>query len=183
MALLVYLGLASLLCFEEAGVFVLPGDISLVAAGLGASRGQSHLVISWLVATLAMVLGASVLFFLVQRSGRSGRAVPDRVRTLLHRHGAWGVFAARVFPGLRNATVFAAAAAPLRYRTFMLGLVPAAMFWCAALLLAGWFGGNEALSLLSALDGSPLLKALSIGLAACALLWIAYRMRTSPRGA
>ncbi|HEX6507619.1 MAG TPA: hypothetical protein VF221_08315, partial [Chloroflexota bacterium] len=77
-------------------------------------------------------------------------------------------------PGLRNATVFAAASARLPYRTFLLGLVPAAMLWSGLLLALGWFGGQAMLAAFSQLHQSPLLKIVSLGLllAVVGFLWL-----------
>jgi membrane protein DedA with SNARE-associated domain len=163
-ALLFYAGILALLTLEEAGVFLLPGDISLVAAGLQASQGGSVLVISWVCASTGMVVGSTVLFHAVGTSERLERVMPDRVVNLVKRHHVWGVFLARLVPGLRNATVFAASASNLPYRVFLWGLVPAALIWSGFLLLAGYFGGSAMLSLFGELHHSRVLKIVSIAL-------------------
>ncbi len=179
--LLFYLGLGGLLTLEEAGVFLLPGDISLIGAGVYASQGSSLIFVSWAVSSLGMVIGSSFLFFSVRRSETSTRALPDRVRHLVHRYGAWGVGAARMVPGLRNATVLAAAAACLSPYKFFLGLVPAAMAWSAFLLLLGWFGGDAFLGLYGRIEGKPVVKTVSIGLVLCGALFVAYRLHATRR--
>ncbi len=172
--LLFYLGLGALLTAEEAGIFLLPGDISIIAAGVYASQQKSYVLVSWAVATVGMIVGSWVLFSVVRRSPASQRAMPDRVRTLIRRHGAIGVGLARLIPGFRNATVVAVAAASLSPRTFLLGLVPAAALWAAILLAVGWFGGSAILALLGQLDGYPAVKFLSIGIVlAAGILWAA----------
>jgi membrane-associated protein len=173
--ILFFLGLAALLTLEEAGVFLLPGDISLVAAGVYAAQGGPFIAVSWLVASVGMIAGASVLFYGVRRSSHSRRFLPTRIRDLVHRHGVWGVAAARLVPGFRNATVLAAGAAQLPWRTFLSGLVPATFIWSAALLLVGWFGGHAILSLLGAVTGSPALKVLSLSLLLAAVFFAAVR--------
>jgi membrane protein DedA with SNARE-associated domain len=167
-------GLGALLTVEEAGIFLLPGDISIVAAGVYASQGQSFILVSWAVAAAGMIAGSWVLFSMLRRSSASQRAMPERARSLIQRHGAVGVGLARLVPGFRNATVVAAAAAGLSPRTFLLGLVPAAALWAAILLAVGWFGGNAILGLLGRVDGHPAVKFLSIGIVlAAALVWAA----------
>jgi membrane protein DedA with SNARE-associated domain len=178
---LFYLGLGALLTAEEAGVFLLPGDISMVAAGVYAAQGGPLVYVSWLVASLGMVAGSAALFFTVRRSRASARVLPDRVRDLIQKHGALGVGVARLVPGFRNMTVFAAAAASLAPQRFMLGLVPAALLWSGFLMLVGWFGGNAILSLLGALDGQPAIKVVSIALVLCGALFWALRMRLTAR--
>jgi membrane protein DedA with SNARE-associated domain len=176
-AVLFGLGLALILIFEEAGLFFLPGDISLMAAGVHAREVGSlwFLPLACVVATCAMSIGATVLFHGVQQSGRLGRVMPERARVLIQRHGAAGVFGARVLPGLRNATVFAAASSHLGYRTFLIGLVPAAALWSAILLFLGWIGGFAMLTAFHAIGEHPLLKLASLAFIACGLLFIAMR--------
>jgi len=177
--LLFYLGLGALLTFEEAGVFLLPGDISMIAAGVYAAQGGPFILISWLVATAGMVAGSSVLFLGVRRSRRTGRAIPERARMLIHRYGARGVALARIVPGLRNASVFTAAAAGLPTRVFLTGLIPAAMLWSAALLALGRFGGAAILSAYGGLDGLPVVKVLSIGLVVATGVFLGVRLRST----
>lgn len=180
--LLFYLGLGALLTAEEAGVFLLPGDISIVAAGVYASQRQSFVLVSWAVATAGMIVGSWILFQAVRRSSASQRAMPERVRVLIHRHGAVGVGLARLVPGFRNATVFAAAAACLSPRRFLIGLIPAAALWSAILLAVGWFGGNAILALLGRIDGHPAIKLLSVGIMLTAGgLWAARIWMTSQK--
>lgn len=181
--LLFYLGLAALLTAEEAGVFLLPGDISIVAAGVYAAQGGPLLVVSWLVSAVGMVAGSAVLFFTVRRSRASTRVLPHRVRVLIQRYGAWGVATARLVPGLRNATVFAAAAASLAPQRFMLGLIPAAIIWSGFLLLVGWFGGAAILDMMGRLDDHPAIKVASISLVLGAALFWAIRIRMTAREA
>jgi membrane protein DedA with SNARE-associated domain len=184
--LLFYLGLGALLTFEEAGVFLLPGDISLVAAGMHGAQGDSVMLISWAVASTGMVLGASLLFHAVHRTHATRRILPRRVRQLVRRHGIWGVAVARLVPGLRNATVFAAASSRLSYRHFVYGLVPAAMLWSAALLALGYFGGQAMFSAFGALHHSRVLALISVSILLAAVIFVgarvvAYRIGQSQR--
>jgi membrane protein DedA with SNARE-associated domain len=178
-ALLFYVGLGALLTLEEAGVFFLPGDISLVAAGLHSAQGGSIIFISWVAGSAGMIIGSSILFHGVSQSRSVGRAVPVRVVALIHRHQAKGVAVARLVPGLRNATVFAAAGARLPYRTFLYGLVPAALLWSGFLLALGWFGGAAMLVMFKQLHHSPFLKVLSFGLLLAAAVYLWMRLRKS----
>ncbi len=179
--LLFYIGLAGLLTLEEAGLFLLPGDISLVAAGLNGSQGYSVIVFSWIVASLGMVAGATMLFYGVRRTDASSRVLPQRAVNLIHRHHITGVFVARLVPGLRNASVFAAASARLPYRQFIYGLVPAAMIWSAALLALGWFGGAAMLAAFGSLHHSPLLKVISFAIILMVIAFVWSRLRPEKR--
>lgn len=177
MALLIYLGLGAVLALEEAGLFFLPGDISLVAAGLRASPYHTHLVLFWMAGSAGMVVGASILFHLVARSGRMGRVLPRRVRRLIRRHGVLGVAAARLVPGLRNATVFAAASSRMPYPRFVCGLAPAALLWTGLLLLLGWFGGGAMLGLVTMIHQSVAIQMLSLSCLLAAGTFLLYRLR------
>jgi membrane protein DedA with SNARE-associated domain len=175
-ALLFYLGLGAVLTLEEAGVFLLPGDISMVAAGMHGAQGDSFVLISWIVSSAGMVLGASILYHAVHRTRAAKRILPARVRRLVQRHGVWGLAVARLIPGLRNATVFAAASSRLSYRRFLCGLVPAALVWSALLLALGWFGGQAMLAAFHGFQHSHLLTAISISLLVAAAVFVAVRI-------
>jgi membrane protein DedA with SNARE-associated domain len=175
--LLFYVGLAGLLTLEEAGVFLLPGDISLVAAGMHGAQGDSFILISWIASSLGMMAGASILFQAVQRTSASSRVLPQRAKDLIHRHGIWGVALARLVPGLRNAAVFAAAGSEISYRRFLYGLVPAALLWSGLLLTLGWFGGAAILAGFGAMHHSHGLKIISFVLLLAAVVYIWFRLR------
>lgn len=185
MAFLVfYAGLGVLLALEEAGVFFLPGDISLVAAGLhAASVGKPALLISWVVSSAGMVLGASGLFHGVSSTDTFDRVLPARVKNLIQQHGWWGVAVARLVPGLRNATVFAAASADMTYSRFLIGLIPAALVWSAALLLLGWFGGDAMLLAFGRLHHSRKLKVISFVLLLSVVAFLFWRLRSGSKKA
>lgn len=176
--LLFYLGLGALLTLEEAGLFLLPGDISLVAAGIHEAQHPVRLSIAWIVASIGMTLGASVLFHGVGRAQALNRVLPRRAQELIRQHGIWGVAVARLVPGLRNATVFAASSAGMPFRRFLWGLMPAAMVWSGALLLLGWFGGATVLALFGKFHHSHTLKIISFALLLCAIIIVFWRLRS-----
>jgi membrane protein DedA with SNARE-associated domain len=178
-ALLLYLGLGVLLTAEEAGIFLLPGDISLVAVGVqfGIHGEPLFAIAAWIIASLAMVAGATALFHGVNQSQHSSHMLPRRVRTLVRRHHVWGVAVARMVPGLRNATVFAAASAGLRYRTFVAGLIPAAFLWSGILLALGWFGGSAITATLTRLDSIPAIRWTTLVLFVAAVAFAFFRLR------
>jgi membrane protein DedA with SNARE-associated domain len=180
-ALLFYVGMGLLLTLEEAGVFLLPGDISLIAAGVNSSHGGANLFVTWIVASTSMVLGASILFRTLSRSDHMSRVVPERAVQLIHNHHVYGIALARLLPGLRNATVLAAAGAKLPFRTFLLGLIPAAFIWSGFLLVLGWFGGSTMLDAYSRLHDSRLLQVCSLGLLAGIALFVFIRLRSTRR--
>lgn len=178
---LFWLGLGAILTAEEAGIFLLPGDISMVAAGVYGGRGGPSIVVSWLIASAGMSVGSCVLFFTVRRHRSSSRILPARVHALIHRYGQWGVVLARLVPGLRNATVVATAAAALPPSRFLAGLIPAALIWSGLLLVLGWFGGDTFLAVLASLDAHPALKIASFAFVLAGSAAWAVRLRATSR--
>jgi membrane protein DedA with SNARE-associated domain len=124
-----------------------------------------------------MVLGSSILFHGVSKTKRFDRVLPRRVRMLIRRHGVWGVAVARLVPGLRNATVFAAASANMRYRYFAYGLIPAAVVWSGFLLLVGWLGGDAMLAAFGQFHDSPVLKGAGLALLFTVVFFVWWRLR------
>jgi membrane protein DedA with SNARE-associated domain len=180
--LLFYVGLGLLLTAEEAGIFLLPGDISIIGAGVYAAQGGDFILYSWIVAAGGMIAGACIMFFWVRSHEGSTRAMPERVRNLVLTYGSWGIAGARLVPGLRNATVFAAGAAGLSWRRFLIGLIPAAIIWSGLLLWIGWFGGDAIVATYHKLEGRRLVRFVSFGLVAAAFsFWISRLWLTRKR--
>src|SRR5947209_1533731 len=152
---------------------MLPGDISIIAAGVHARAVGSPLLLLplWAAGSLAMIAGATFLYRTVRATNRFDRVLPTRVRDMIQKHGIWGIAVARLLPGLRNATVFAAASSNLPYRDFLTGLIPASLVWSGILLLLGWFGGGTMLSAYSSLHHSHILR---IGPVALILVMLAF---------
>lgn len=172
------LGLATILAFEEAGAFMLPGDISIIAAGVHARAEGSPLLLLplWAAASLAMGVGATFLYRTVRATNRFDRVLPARARDMIQRHGIWGIAVARLLPGLRNATVFAAASSNLPYRDFLKGLIPASIIWSGTLLLLGWFGGATMLAAYSSLHQAHVLRIGSVALILGMLGYVSWRL-------
>ena len=168
MPIIFVLGLAGVMGLEEAGLFFLPGDIALAAAGLRAHPDAWSLLLCWIAGSVAMIAGACLLFKGVSWTHVTSRFFPQRVARFVRTRGILGVTLARLVPGLRNATVFAAASSEMRFRDFFLGLVPSAFAWCALMLLLGWFGGAAMLALLEMLQRSTALQAVTATLVAVA---------------
>jgi membrane protein DedA with SNARE-associated domain len=161
--LLCYLSLTLILTAEEAGAFVLPGDISLVAAGVVA-RSVTNPLVTWVAATSGMVVGATILFALVRRYRHARAIVPTWIGNRMEHHGVFGIAIARLIPGLRNATVVAAAASPLPYHIFLAGLLPATFLWAGLLLGLGYVGGPHLLAVFTTVEHSLPLRLLSLSI-------------------
>lgn len=153
--LLVYGGLFAVIAAESSGL-PLPGETSLIAAGILASQHEGlsiEVVIA--VAALAAIVGDNVGFVLGRHAGRrlmtrDGRWLERRRRFLergevfFERHGPKAVFLARWLPGLRVVGSWLAGAHHMRWRTFLLWNALGGIAWAASVGLAAYLLGHVA---------------------------------------
>lgn len=171
--------IAAILFFEEMGIPIpVPGDLVMVLAGIRVAQGRDPLWLVLLIEEVASVAGASMLFAgsrrfgreLVHRFGRFIHLGPEalaRAEARVERHGGWAVVGGRLVPGFRIATVVAAGALGVRYRTFLPALALGAFLYLLIYTLLGLFVGPTLLAFLEGL-GLPVTALLS--LAALAVL-------------
>lgn len=145
-----YLALFLVLFLEELGVpLPLPGDLALLFTGFLVGRGVLRFEVAVLTVVLAGFGGASALYLLSRRYGRTaveryGRYLhldPARLAWLearFRRFGPLAVLVARVTPGLRIYTSILAGLGRVPYSRFALALGPAALLWAVAFI---WLGG------------------------------------------
>jgi membrane protein DedA with SNARE-associated domain len=147
------LAVALLVLVDEAGApNPVPSDLAVMLAGHRIAQGEMSLLPTLLLLEGALVLGASVYYWLGARGGRPllyryGRHVRlsperlDRIGERLRRHGALAVGIGRLVPGLRGITVLAAGAFGVPYRAFLPALVLSGGLYLGALLYLGaWMG-------------------------------------------
>ena len=147
------LAVALLVLVDEAGVpNPVPSDLAVMLAGHRIAQGEMNLLPTLLLLEGALVLGASVYYWLGARGGRPllyryGRHVRldperlDRIGVRMRRHGALTVGIGRLIPGLRGVTVLAAGAFGVPYRAFLPALVVSGGLYLGALLYLGaWLG-------------------------------------------
>ena len=150
---LVY-GLVALLVFGEAALFigfVLPGETSVIVAGVVASQGRVNVVVLCALVVVAAVVGDSVGYEVGQRYGerlielrvfRRRRVAVDRALTGLRRRGATYVFIGRFTAFLRAVMPGLAGMSRLRYRRFLLANAAGALIWGVGFTLLGYFAGT-----------------------------------------
>jgi len=111
--------------------FPLPEEITMLAAGFLAHRGEVEFVPVVLVCIVATLLGDSIPYFVGRRFGRRAlrsrvvrRALhPERLRSIernFERNGLWAVFVCRFLPGVRLPAWFTAGTLGIPYHRFIL---------------------------------------------------------------
>ena len=147
------LSVAAIQFLKSAGV-PLPVPIALFMVLLGAQArdGTISLWLTWLVLTLASVLGASLLFAFVRwispadllRYGRFlGLTEPvlQRAEAELNERGQPAIFIARLIPGLGLAIIVVCAVLALPFRKFWPAVTAAALVYTGASLAMGFLFG------------------------------------------
>jgi membrane-associated protein len=145
-----------LLYAEESGVpMPMPGDVFVMYVGHHSSQSLLTLLAAWLGLIAVVVLGASNLYWMSQRWGRS--IVEHRFAKLLHltparidqaerwfgRYGVWALVLGRHVPGLRVPLTVAAGIFRVRYRIFVASVAISTAVWAGFFMTLGAvFGGR-----------------------------------------
>ena len=151
-----------LLYLEESGVpMPMPGDVFVMYIGHHASQGVLTLLAAWLGLIAVVVLGASNLYWISQRWGRS--IVEHRLARVLHltppridqaerwfaRWGVWTLLFGRHVPGLRVPLTVAAAIFRVPYRVFVASVAISTAVWAGFFMTLGVLFGGRIAHLLS----------------------------------
>jgi membrane protein DedA with SNARE-associated domain len=171
-----YLVLAALVAAESMGAPV-PGETSLIAAGVLAERGQLDIVLVIAVAAAAAIAGDNLGYAIARRGGRALLLRPgpfqERRKTLLERgepffakHGPKAVFLGRWFTGLRIAAAWLAGISRMRWRVFLFWNALGGIAWATTVGLAAYLLGPTAEKLFAQVG--------VIGLAAVVVLVAGY---------
>jgi len=146
----------ALLYAEESGVpMPMPGDVFVMYVGHHAGQGVLAWLAAWLGLIAVVVLGASNLYFISQRWGRS--IVEHRLAKVLHltparidraerwfgRYGVWTLVFGRHIPGLRVPLTVAAGIFRVPYRVFIASVAISTAVWAGFFMMLGAvFGGR-----------------------------------------
>ena len=184
--LVLTLAIAGLLFIEEAGVPLplAPGDLLLAIGGIAIAAGKIS-ALEFIAIALVAVIGGALLgreiFALVgwRRLLRLARplriqAPLERVAALLRQQGWRAVVTARLIPGLRVHTTEVAGVTEMPRRTFIAGLVPAAVIYVAAFVGLGVAFGRPILALITTAEHQFIRVGLPI-IAAVVLVLILWR--------
>jgi membrane protein DedA with SNARE-associated domain len=145
-----------LLYLEESGVpMPMPGDVFVMYVGHHSAHGVLTLLAAWLGLIGVVVLGATNLFLISRRWGRS--LVEQRFAKLLHltparidqaerwfaRWGVWTLVLGRHIPGLRVPLTVAAGIFRVRYPVFVASVAISTAVWSGFFMAVGVvFGGR-----------------------------------------
>lgn len=150
---LVYVVVA-LLVFGEAALFigfVLPGETSVIVAGVVASQGRVNIVVLCVLVVVAAIIGDSVGYFVGQRWGsrilemkmlQRRREDVDRAIEGLRKRGPFYVFLGRFTAFLRAVMPGLAGLSRMQYRKFLVANASGAIAWGVAYSLLGYFAGT-----------------------------------------
>jgi membrane protein DedA with SNARE-associated domain len=177
-----------LILIEEAGVPVpIPGDFLMLLLGVHARLGRVPLWQALAAMELATLLGATLLYLVASRGGRSlvyryGRYIHltperlDRAEGWLVRHGALAIVAGRLTPGLRIATVIGCGVLGVPLQRFLPALAVGSFLYILLYTLLGFFFGPP---ILNAVEGIHIPLGLLGSLIPLALLavWIVRARR------
>ncbi len=148
------LAVVALLVFGEAALFVgfvLPGETSVLVAGLVASQGRINIVALCATVVTAAIVGDSVgyevgrLFgerLLELRALRRRRAALERTLEGLRRRGMIYVFVGRFTAFFRAVMPGLAGMSGLRYRRFLAANAAGGLLWGVSYSLLGYYAGH-----------------------------------------
>jgi membrane-associated protein len=178
----------ALLYAEESGVpMPMPGDVFVMYVGHHAGHSLLTWLAAWTGLIAVVVLGASNLYWISQRWGRS--IVEHRLAKLLHltparidraerwfaRYGVWTLVFGRHVPGLRVPLTVAAGIFRVRYRVFIASVAISTAVWAGFFMTLGAvFGGRIGQLLRLHREGYVILPA-AIVLTFCLYLLILLR--------
>jgi len=185
-----------LLYLEESGVpMPMPGDVFVMYVGHHSAQSLLSLLAAWLGLIAVVVLGASNLYFISRRWGRS--IVEHRLAKLLHltparidqaerwfaRWGVWTLVLGRHIPGLRVPLTVAAGIFRVRYPVFVASVAISTAVWAGFFLTLGAvFGGRISHLLNLHREGYVILPAVVVIAFGVYLVILLRRTTPSPLG-
>jgi membrane-associated protein len=149
-------GLFFLILIEEAGIPIpVPGDALVMIAGISAERSPLYTVQVLALASAAVFLGSSILYFLVRRGGRPllekyggllrlNEQRLARMERWFARRGRAAIIFGRLIPGLRLPTTILAGLSGIPYRVYAPTAAVAAVVWSAVFYFLGVVVQHEA---------------------------------------
>ncbi len=184
-----------LLFIEEMGVpIIVPGDAILGYTGYSISKTHgASLWFAFSVALLAVMLGATILFFAARKWGKRlvdklGRFIfleeshIERAETLFKRFGVWTIVFGRHVPGMRIPITIFAAISGIKYRTFILSTLASTVLWILFYLKIGKRYGGDIQHTIQKYAGLSLAILIAVILLIIGLhIWGAYKERSRSR--
>jgi len=149
----------ALLVFGEAALFigfVLPGETSVIVAGVVASQGRVNVVVLCALVVVAAIIGDTVGYEVGRHYGKSLMTLPilnrrhvelERALDGLRRRGVIYVFVGRFTAFLRAVMPGLAGMSRMRYRRFLAANASGALIWGVSFTLVGYFAGSALTSI------------------------------------
>lgn len=146
-------GLVALLVFGEAALFigfVLPGETSVIVAGVVASKGHVNIVVLCVLVVIAAIVGDSVGYAVGHRYGEKLLTLPvirhrqvalQRALEGLRQRGPIYVFVGRFTAFLRAVMPGLAGMSKMHYRRFLIANALGGLVWGVGYALLGYFAG------------------------------------------
>lgn len=156
-----------LLTIEEAGIpLPLPGDTLVMLAGIRHAQSLGYDAAVLATASAAVFIGASALYVVSRRGGRTliakyGKYLHlnpsrlDRMERWFRRHGKASIILGRLIPGLRIPTTVMAGLSDVPYRVFAPTAAVAALLWSAIYFWLGVVIHHELRRITVLLAGIP----------------------------
>jgi len=151
-----YLGIFIMMAVESSFV-PFPSEIVMIPAGYLASKGEMNLVLVLLSGFGGSMIGAWINYFLAMSLGRKflyayghyffmKPSALDKMEAFFKKHGAVSTFTGRLIPGIRQLISIPAGLSKMSFSLFSLYTFLGAALWSTALVLLGYFlGENEAM--------------------------------------
>ena len=146
--------LFGIICLESAGLW-LPGETTLIAAGVYAAKGHLSITAIIVVAAAAAIIGDNIGYWAGREGGRrllyryaALRRFADRVlppaERFFERHGGKAVFLARFFAGVRVTGAWMAGITRMTWWRFLAWNAAGGIVWAVAVSLLAFFAGRAA---------------------------------------
>ncbi len=144
-----------LLVMSESSGAPIPGETSLIAAGVLASQGKLEIVLVIVLAAAAAIVGDNIGYLIGRKGGRwllerPGAFQRQRLEVLrvgepfFETHGPKAVFFGRFVLGLRVWASWLAGATRMHWRSFVLWNALGGTIWATAIGLLAYFLGHSA---------------------------------------
>jgi len=142
--------------FMETGFVItpfLPGDSLLFAAGALSSISELNILISFIVVSLAAVLGDTVNYWIGNFIGpkvfeSNSRLLKKehlkKAQAFYEKHGGKAILLARFVPIVRTFAPFVAGVSKMNYEKFLLFNVTGGILWVSIFIFGGYYFGNIA---------------------------------------
>ena len=152
-----------------------PDETLLVFSGYLISKGQMHIVLTWLAAfagsstgiTVSYWIGRSAGYGFVHRYGKYIHLTEERLARVsrwFDRIGHWTLTIGYYIPGVRHFTALVAGMSGMRYSSFALFAYPGAILWVSTFLTIGVIMGDRWKDVLATLHREIVLAVLILAI-------------------